>query len=331
MSLDALTRSAILMMSIGEDAAAEVFKHLSAREVQAVGGAMANLKQVTRDEVASVLEDFRQEADQFMAVSLGSDDYIRSVLTKALGSDRAAGLIEDILEANNSTNGVDALNWLEPITVAELVRDEHPQIIATILVHLERDRAAEVLSMLNERLRNDVVMRIATFGGVQPSALHELTEVLNEVFSGQGAKRSRMGGVRTAAEIINMMNTTQEEAVIQSLRDRDNDLAQKIVDEMFVFENLIDVDDRGIQLLLKEVENDVLTMALKGVPDPVREKFLRNMSNRAAEMLREDLEGMGPVRLSQVEAEQKKILQIARRLAETGQITLGVRGDDAYV
>jgi len=331
MSLDALTRSAILMMSIGEDAAAEVFKHLSAREVQAVGGAMANLKQVTRDEVASVLEDFRQEADQFMAVSLGSDDYIRSVLTKALGSDRAAGLIEDILEANNSTSGVDALNWLEPVTVAELVRDEHPQIIATILVHLERDRAAEVLSMLTERLRNDVVMRIATFGGVQPSALHELTEVLNEVFSGQGAKRSRMGGVRTAAEIINMMNTTQEEAIIQSLRDRDNDLAQKIVDEMFVFENLIDVDDRGIQLLLKEVENDVLTMALKGVPDPVREKFLRNMSNRAAEMLREDLEGMGPVRLSQVEAEQKKILQIARRLAETGQITLGVRGDDAYV
>ncbi|GAA5234010.1 flagellar motor switch protein FliG [Verticiella sediminum] len=328
---DALNRSAILMMTLGEDAAAEVFKHLSAREVQQIGSAMASLKQVSREEVSQVLEDFRQEADQFMAVTLGSDEYIRSVLTKALGTDRAAGLIEDILEANNSASGVDALNWLEPGIVAELVRDEHPQIIATILVHLERDRAAEVLTMLDERLCNDVVMRIATFGGVQPAALQELTEVLNEVFSGQGAKRSRMGGVRTAAEIINMMNTSQEEAVIGSLRERDTDLAQKIIDEMFVFENLADVEDRGIQLLLKEIDNDALIVALKGAPEPLREKFLRNMSNRAAQMLREDLEGMGPVRLSQVEGEQKKILQAARRLAETGQITLSQRGDDAYV
>ncbi len=331
MTLDPLSRCAVLMMSIGEDAAAEVFRHLSAREVQAVGSAMAGLRQVTREDVAGILEDFRQEADQFMAVNLGSDEYIRAVLNKALGSDRAAGLIEDILEANQSTNGVDALNWLEPATVAELVRDEHPQIIATILVHLERDRAADILALLAERLRHDVVMRIATFGGVQPAALHELTEVMGEVFSGQGAKRSRMGGVRAAAEILNMMNTTLEEAVIASLRERDNDLAQKIVDEMFVFDNLVDIDDRGIQLLLKEVENEVLTVALKGVPGPVRDKFLRNMSNRAADMVREDLDGMGPVRLSQVEAEQKKILQIARNLAESGQITLASRGDDAYV
>lgn len=326
-----LTRAALLMMSLGEDAAAEVFKYLTAREVQLLGSAMASLKQVTRDDVSAALEEFRQEADQFMAVSLGSDEYIRSVLTKALGSDRAASLIEDILEASEGSSGIDALNWLDANTVAELIGDEHPQIIATILVHLERDRAAAVLALLGERLRNDVMLRIATFGGVQPTALAELTETLNAVLAGQSAKRSKMGGVRTAAEILNMMSSSDEEAVLSSLRERDAELAQRIVDEMFVFENLMDVEDRGIQLLLKEVDHDTLMVALKGVPDELRDKFLRNMSSRAAEILREDLEAQGPVRMSKVEAEQKKILQIARRLAESGQIVLGNQGDDAYV
>ncbi|ANN66828.1 flagellar motor switch protein FliG [Bordetella bronchialis] len=329
--IDGMTRAAVLLMSLGEDAAAEVFRFLSAREVQQVGAAMAQLKQVTREDVAEVLEEFRQESDQFIAVTLGSDDYIRSVLTKALGSDRAAGLIEDILEAGDSGSGIDALNWLDPHIVAELIGDEHPQIIATILVHLERDRAAAVLTRLTERLRNDVMLRIATFGGVQPTALSELTETLNAVLAGQGAKRSKMGGVRTAAEILNMMNSTDEENVVNSLRERDADLAQKIVDEMFVFENLLDVEDRGIQLILKEVDNDTLMVALKGAVEDLRDKFLRNMSSRAAEMLREDLEAQGPIRMSKVEAEQKKILLVARRLAESGQIVLGGQGDDAYV
>lgn len=330
-TIDGVTRSAVLLMTLGEDAAASVFRYLSAREVQMVGGAMASLKQVTRRDVGNVLEDFRQEADQFLAVSVGSDDYIRSVLTKALGSDRAAGLIEDILEAGDSGSGIDALNWLDATTVTELIGNEHPQIIATILVHLERDKAAGVLAMLTERMRNDVMLRIATFGGVQPTALAELTEVLNSMLAGQSAKRSKMGGVRTAAEILNMMNSSQEEAVVSSLRERDADLAQKIVDEMFTFENLLDVEDRGIQLILKEIDNDVLMVALKGAPEELREKFLRNMSSRAAEMLREDLDAQGPVRMSKVESEQKKIIQIARRLAEAGQITLGAQGDDAYV
>jgi len=329
--IDGMTRAAVLMMSLGEDAAAEVFKYLTAREVQQVGGAMASLKQVTREDVATVLEEFRQESDQFIAVTLGSDDYIRSVLTKALGSDRAAGLIEDILEAGEGGSGIDALNWLDPHTVAELIGDEHPQIIATILVHLERDRASSVLARLGERLRNDVMLRIATFGGVQPTALAELTETLNAVLAGQGAKRSKMGGVRTAAEILNMMNSADEESVVNSLRERDADLAQKIVDEMFVFDNLLDVEDRGIQLILKEVDNDTLMVALKGAVEELRDKFLRNMSSRAAEMLREDLEAQGPIRMSKVEGEQKKILQIARRLAESGQIVLGGQGDDEYV
>ncbi|HET8596492.1 MAG TPA: flagellar motor switch protein FliG [Castellaniella sp.] len=326
-----LNRCAILMMSLGEDAAAEVFKYLSSREVQQIGSAMANLKQVTRADVDEVLEDFRREADQFMAVTLGSDDYIRSVLTKALGTDRAAGLIEDILEAGEGTgSGIDALNWLEPSNVAELIADEHPQIIATILVHLERDRASAVLALLNERLRNDVMMRIATFGGVQPAALHELTDVLNEVLSGQGAKRSKMGGVRTAAEILNFMNTTEEEAVVSSLREIDADLAQRIVDEMFVFDNLADVEDAAIQLILKEIDTTSLTIALKGAGEELCAKFFKNMSNRAAEILRDDLEAQGPVRMSRVETEQKAILMVARKLADAGQINLSM-GNDQYV
>ncbi|MFT0531454.1 flagellar motor switch protein FliG [Castellaniella hirudinis] len=327
-----LSRCAILMMSLGEDAAAEVFKYLSSREVQQIGSAMANLKQVTRADVDQVLEDFRREADQFMAVTLGSDDYIRSVLTKALGNDRAASLIEDILEAGaeGTGSGIDALNWLEPANVAELIAGEHPQIIATILVHLERDRASAILALLNERTRNDVMMRIATFGGVQPAALHELTEVLNEVLSGQGAKRSKMGGVRTAAEILNYMNTTEEEEVVSSLREIDADLAQRIVDEMFVFDNLADVEDAAIQLILKEIDTASLTIALKGASEELSAKFFKNMSNRAAEILRDDLDAQGPVRMSRVETEQKAILAVARKLADAGQINLSM-GNDEYV
>ncbi len=331
MDNDALRRCAILLLSLGEEAASEVLKHMNSREVQQVGSMMANLKQVSHEEVAKVLEDFREEADQFIAVNLGTDDYVRSVLTRALGADRAASVIEDILDQEQSGSGVDALNWLDAGTVAELIRDEHPQIIATILVHLERARAAEALAMLPERLRHDVVMRIATFGGVQPAALTELTDTLNELFSGEGTKRSRLGGVRTAAEIINMMSTSQEETVIDNLRERDADLAQRIVDEMFVFENLADLEDRSIQLLLKEVENETLLLSLKGAPEAMRMRFLRNMSTRAADMLREDLDAMGPVRLSVVEAEQKKMLVVARRLAEAGQINLTSKDDEAYV
>lgn len=326
-----LERCAILMMSLGEDSAAEVFKFLSAREVQRIGGAMANLKQITRHDVDTVLEEFRQEADQFMAVTLGSSDYIRAVLTKALGTDRAAGLIEDIFEGGENANGIDALNWLDPVSVAELIHDEHPQIIATILVHLERDRASAILALLNERLRNDVMLRIATFGGVQPAALHELTEVLNNMLSGQGAKRSKMGGVRTAAEILNFMSTVDEDAAVASLRELDADLAQRIVDEMFVFDNLIDIEDPNLQLILKEIDTSSLPIALKGASEELRDKFFRNMSNRAAQLLRDDLEAQGPVRMSKVEQEQKNILMIARKLAESGQIDLNSKGKDEYV
>lgn len=329
---DKLRDSAILMMALGEDAAAEVFKYLNPKEVQELGSAMASLTQLTRNDMDQVLEDFRQEADQFMSVTLDSNEYIRSVLNKALGTDRAAGIIEDILDAERGTgSGIDALNWLDATSVAELIADEHPQIIATILVHLERDRAADVLIELNERLRDDVVLRIATFGGVQPNALQELTEVLNSLLAGQSAKRSKMGGPRTAAEIINYMSTAHEEAIITNLKTMDADLTDRIVEEMFVFDNLLDVEDQAIQLILKEVETTALTIALKGTTDELREKFFRNMSNRAADMLREDIAAQGPVRISKVEEEQKAIVEVARRLAEEGQINLSGPAGDEYV
>jgi len=323
-------RGAILLLSLDEDSAAEIFKFLGAKEVQEISMEMAKLDQVSHQEMSQVLAEFHDEAEQFTAVNLHSSDHIRSVLTKALGSDRASGLIEDILESTSNASGIDSLNLMEPSMVAEMIRDEHPQIIATILVHLERHQAASILELFDDKLRNDVVLRIATFSGVQPAALQELTEVLGGMLDGQNLKRSKMGGVRTAAEILNLMNSSQEEIVIETVRAHSEDLAQKIIDEMFLFENIMDIDDRGIQMILKEVDTNSLVVALKGAPDALLEKFMANMSQRAAQMLQEDLEARGPIRVSQVEAEQKTILQIVRRLADSGEIALG-GGDDSYV
>ncbi|WP_291968318.1 flagellar motor switch protein FliG [Candidatus Symbiopectobacterium sp.] len=330
MSMTGTEKSAILLMTVGEDLAAEVFTHLSTREVQHLSAAMANLRQVSPQQLAEVLKEFEMEAEQYAALSVNAGDYLRSVLVKALGEERASSLLEDILENRETSGGIETLNFMEPQTAADIIRDEHPQIIATILVHLKRAQAADILALFDERLRNDVMLRIATFGGVQPSALAELTEVLNGLLDGQNVKRSKMGGVRTAAEIINLMKSQQEEAVIDAVREFDGELAQKIIDEMFLFENLIDVDDRSIQRLLQEVESESLLLALKGSDEPLREKFLRNMSQRAAEILRDDLSTRGPVRMSQVENEQKAILLIVRRLADSGEMIIG-GGKDAYV
>ena len=324
-------KSAILLMAVGEDRAAAALNLLPTAMVQELGLAMSKLQQVSRAELASVLREFREETEQLSALHLGSSDYIRSVLKKALGEDRASDLLEDILKAEEPDGGIARLNQLEASEVAELIRDEHPQILATLLVHLDRAKAAEVLEKLPTRLRHDVVVRVATFGGVQPAALKELTDVLTEMLSGEGLKRSRLGGVRTAAEMVNLMNSANEEETIAHVRELDDTLAQRIVDEMFVFENLMGLEDRSIQRLLKEVESDSLIIALKGAPIELRDKFLKNMSNRAAETLREDIELRGPVRVSQVEAEQKTILQAARRLAEAGEIVISSPGADEFV
>lgn len=324
-------KGAVLLMTIGEDRAAEVFKHLDPREVQQLSTAMAGIGQISNKQLTSVLQDFEQESEQYAAlVNIDTNDYLRSVLVKALGEERASTLLEDIIETRDTSSGIETLNFMSPQSVADLIRDEHPQIIATILVHLKRAQAADILAHIEEKLRNDVMLRIATFGGVQPSALVELTEVLNSMLDGQNLKRSQMGGVRTAAEIINLMKTQQEEAVISAVREFDDELAQKIIDEMFLFENLVDMDDRSIQRLLQEVDSESLIVALKGTEPALRDKFLNNMSQRAADILRDDIATRGPIRLSQVEAEQKAILLIVRRLAESGEIVLG-NGEDTYV
>ncbi|MCO7233165.1 MULTISPECIES: flagellar motor switch protein FliG [unclassified Cobetia] len=327
-TLTNMERSAALIMSLDEDSAAEVFKFLSAQEIQQLSATMTNMPQVTQEQMAKTLEIFHADSEQFSAVNLLSTDHIRSVLVKALGQERASSLLEDIYESSGQNNGIETLNLMEPPLVAEMIRDEHPQIIATIMVHLERHQASQILEHFSDTLRNDVLLRIATFSGVQPAALQELTEVLSNMLSGQNLKRSKMGGIRTAAEILNLMPGQQEEQVLEAMRHHDESLAQQIIDEMFVFENLVGLEDRSIQLLLKEIDNETLVTALKGSPEAIIQKFLQNMSQRAAEMLRDDMEARGPVRVSQVEAEQKSILQTVRRLADSGEIVINSGGED---
>ena len=328
---DGFEKGALLLVSLGPDEAAEVLKHLGPKEVQKLGSAMATLPAAPRYRVESLLDELTTHASKGAPVT-ADEQMIRSMLTKALGDDRAANLLSRILSGGD-TAGIEGLKWMDAGTVADLIKNEHPQIIATILVHLEYDHAGEILKCFTERLRNDVLLRIATLDGVQPAALRELNDALSRVMAGAASmKKTALGGVKTAAEILNFVGSAAETAIIDNVREYDADLAQKILDEMFVFENLIDLDDRGFQVLLREIQSDSLIVALKGAPPELREKVFKNMSQRAAEMLREDLDSRGPVRLSEVEAEQKEILKTARRLAEEGQIQLASKGaEDAFV
>jgi flagellar motor switch protein FliG len=326
-----IERAAILLLSLGEQDAAAVLMHMGPKEVQKVGSAMATLSNVSKDQVAAVLQDFATTVENQTALGVGSEDYIRKVLVSALGEDKAGGVIDRILLGRN-TKGLEALKWMDPRAVAEIIRLEHPQIIAIVLSYLESDQSAEVLGHLPERTRPDILMRIASLDGIQPSALHELDEILEKQFSGNtNVKSSSVGGVKAAANILNFVDSSQEGAIMDSIKEIDAEVGQKIQDLMFVFDNLIDVDDRGIQALLREVSSDSLLLALKGSDEGIKEKIFKNMSKRAAEMLRDDLEAKGPVKLSEVESAQKEILAIARRMSEAGDIVLGGKGADQYV
>ena len=331
MDNDGVKKSAILLMSLGEQEASSVFKFLSPKEVQKLGTAMSTLNNINQNEIVDVVNEFNEQAAGKTALGHDASEYIRKVLTNALGDEKAANLIDRILHGGD-TSGIEGLKWMDAPSIVELIKNEHPQIIATILVHLERDHASEILSLFTERLRNDTLLRIATLDSIQPDALRELNDVLTKLLSGStNIRKAPMGGVRTAAEILNFVPTAQETSVIDNIKKYDEDLAQQIMDEMFVFDNLADVDDQGIQLLLREVQSESLVIALKGAQEEVREKIFRNMSKRAVEALKEDLEGRGPVRISEVEAEQKEILKVLRQLAESGQIVLGGKGEDSYV
>lgn len=331
MANSGVEKSAIFLMTLGENEAAEVLKYLEPKEVQKISAAMITLKNLSREQIVSVFDDFLLSASGKTTIGMDSNNYIRNMLTKALGDDKASGLLDRIMHSSD-TSGIESLKWMDPGAVAEMVCNEHPQIIATILVHLGPDHAAEVLKALTERTRNDVLLRISTLDSVQPVALRELNDVLGKLMSSGGTgKKMLHGGVGTAAEILNFMGGTLEAEMMENVRNHDPDLAQKIEDKMFVFENIMDIDDRGIQLVLREVQSESLIIALKGANEELREKIFKNMSQRASEMLREDLESKGPVRLSEVESNQKEILKIVRRLADDGQIALGGKGEEAYV
>lgn len=331
MKLTQTQKAAVVLMTLGEDLASQVLQHLSSKEVQMISGSMVSLPQISNEQLNTILDDYLDEAEQCMALNVDTTAYLRTLLTKSMGEEKANKLLNELLDEEQShLNGLEMLNHADASSVAELIRNEHPQVIATILVHLNRDLAADTLALFDDELRNDIVLRVATFGGIQPSALQELTETLSTLLNGQSVKRNKMGGIRTAAEIINLMKSQQEEAVIDAVRDHDTQLAQKIIDEMFLFENLIDVDDRSMQRLLKEVDSETLVIALKGCDKELCDKFLKNMSQRASAILRDEIRDRPPVRLSQVETEQKNILSIARRLAKTGEIILK-GGDDKYV
>ena len=326
-----IENAAILLMSLGEEHASEVFNHLAPKEVQRMGETIARMKSITNDRLNEVLDKFRAVAGDKSMLVEDTDEYVRSVLKRALGEDKANLLLDRILQGAD-VSGIESLKYMEPSAVAELMRHEHPQIVAAILVHLESDHAAEVLKVFNERQRNEVLVRVATLDGIQPSAMRDLNEVLNQVLAGSDrVKKSNLGGVKPAAEIINMLGTTLETSALDYIRGADNELAQKILDNMFTFDDLERLDDRGVQALLKEVQSESLVIALKGATPELREKVFKNMSTRAAEALREDMESRGPVRVAEVEAEQKELLKVVRRLSDEGVIMIGGGGDDEFL
>ena len=326
-----LNDAAILLMSLGEEEAAEVFKHLSPKEVQKLGETIARMRAVSKDKVDEVINRFTNDAAAQSLLVSDTSNYVRAVLKRALGDDKAALLIDRILQGGD-VSGIESLKWMDPLSVAELLRNEHPQIVAAILVHLDAEQSSAILAHLTERQRGEVMLRIATLEGIQPTALKDLNEVLFKVLAGgDKVRKSSLGGVKAAADIINLMGSGMDATVLETIRGFDLDLAQKIMDKMFVFDDLAKLDGRAIQSVLREVASETLVVALKGAQPEVRDKILANMSSRAADAMREDLESRGPMRLSEVEAQQKEILKTVRRLAEEGQIALGGGGEDAFI
>ena len=329
--LSGVDKAAIFLMTLGEATAAQVIKYLGPREVQKIGTAMATLQNVSREMVKVSVDEFVVDMQKQTPLGIGNDDYIRKVLTDALGEEKAKSMIDRIL-IGGSTKGLESLKWMDPRSVAELIRFEHPQIIAIVLSYLDPDQSAQVLSMLPENMRGDLMMRVATMDGVQPAAMKELNDMLEiQLRGGAQGQNSGMGGLKCAANILNFVDRSAEAKISEVISEHDPELAGRIQDLMFTFDNLSEVDDRGIQTLLREVSSDNLVLALKGADENIKGKIFKNMSQRAGDMLKEDLETRGPVKLSDVEAAQKEIITIARRLAEEGQISLGGAGGEAMV
>ena len=330
-TLCGMDKSAILMLSLTPEDAAQIFRNLEPKQVQKLGMAMAALQDSSQVRVSSVHRAFIEDIQKFSNIGLDSADFVKASLIEALGADKAGNLVDQIILGSGS-KGLDSLKWMDARQVASIIQNEHPQIQTIVLSYLDPEQSAEILSQFPEQVRLDLMMRIADLEEVQPAALQELNEIMEKQFAGQaGAQAAKMGGTKAAADIMNYLDTGIEGPLMDSLREADEDMSQQIQDLMFVFDNLIDLDDRGTQVLLREVSNDELQNAIKGADEQLKEKIFRNMSKRAADMLKDDLEAMGPIRISEVEAAQKEILTIARRLSDEGEIMLGGGGGDDFL
>jgi len=326
-----LTNAAVLMMTLGEEAASEVFKFLPPKDVQKLGETITGLRSISRERVERVLGKFADITSSQTLLVGDTNSYVRNVLQRALGLDKATMLLDRIMEGND-VSGIESLKWMDAVSIAELLRNEHPQIVAAILVHLDYELIANVLKEFTELMRHDIIMRIANLEGIQPTALQDLNDVLYRSLSGgEKIRKTNLGGVKSAAEIINFMGAAMENTVLEAIRNEDADLAQKILDNMYVFEDLLSLDDQSVRLALREIAGDKLVLALKGASPVLREKIFSNLSTRAAQSLREDLDSLGPVRLSEVVAQQKEIIKTVRRLADEGQISLGGTSSDSFV
>ncbi|WP_325891970.1 flagellar motor switch protein FliG [Grimontia sp. NTOU-MAR1] len=329
--LSGIEKASILLLSLTEQDAASIIRHLEPKQVQKVGGAMTQLTDLNPDKVNAVHRAFLEEIQGYTAIGLGSEDFVRNALIAALGEDKANNLVDQIVLGSGS-KGLDSLKWMDPRQVASIIINEHPQIQTIVLSYLEPEQSAVILAQFAERDALDLVMRIANLEEVQPAALHELNEIMEKQFAGQaGAQAAKIGGLKAAADIMNYMDNSLESALMEQIGQTDEEMASQIQDLMFVFDNLADVDDRGIQAILKDVPQEALLKALKGAEEGLRDKILGNMSKRAAEMLQDDLEAMGPIRVADVEAAQKEILSVARKLADSGEIMLSSGGADEFL
>lgn len=330
-TMNGFEKAAVLMLSLNEEDAAGIFRHLEPKQVQRLGMTMASMNDFSHEKVNAVHRCFINDIQKHSSIGLDASGFIKDVLVQALGEDKASNLVEQIIMGSGA-HGLDSLKWMDARQVATIIQNEHPQIQTIVLSYLEPEQSAEILSQFPEPVRLDLILRIADLEEVQPAALQELNEIMEKQFAGSaGAQAAKMGGLKAAASIMNYLDTNIEGPLMDAIRETDEDISQQIQDLMFVFENLIDLDDRGMQTLLREVPGELLQKALKGCDDALKEKFFKNMSKRAAEMLKEDLQVMGPIRISDVEAAQKEILATARRLADAGEFVLGAGGGDNFV
>ncbi len=319
-------KAALLILTLDEELASEVLKNLGPTEIQKITRAIANIREVTQEMIEEVAREFEERATS--TITLGGDEYIKKILTRALGPEKADAILERILEGEEG-GGLEQLKWMDPKVVADMVKNEHPQTIAVVLAHLEPEQAGEILTNLPERTRQEVILRLATMDSIPAEAVRELEEAITEQLKGVVSSRSRsIGGIKTAAEVLNYLDTASEKAIMEAIEKVDSELASKIQDEMFTFSDLVKIDDRGIQTILKEIPNEQLVLALKTADDELKEKIFRNMSERAREMLKEEMETKGPVRLSEVEKAQKEILSVVRRLEAEGKIVIGGKGGE---